>query len=93
MEGAYSPSVFERALEVLHQAVRIDDARCGTGEDAGFGADVGFEGLGFFFGEEVCWYADCLGVGVDFFDGRHLLGVLGDDPFPRFAMGDVVLLA
>jgi hypothetical protein len=66
--------------------VAVDDARAGTFEDPGFGADGWFSPVGFVFCDELGGHADLVGEIVDFLEGGHLGGVLRDDPFPRITM-------
>jgi hypothetical protein len=93
MERADSTGLLERALEELHQTVRVHNARRRALEHAGFGTDVGFAVPYFGGGKEAGGDADGRGEGVDFGQGIHLRGVLGHDPFPSVAVGDRVFAA
>lgn len=73
--------------------MRIYDAGAGAFQDAGFGSDIWFAAVGFVFAEEVDGYVYAFGEVVDFLEGVHLCGVLGDDPFSCVAVRDVVLFA
>ena len=85
--------VEEGTFEVGHQGVGVYDAGGGGFEDAGFGADVWFTAGDLFAGEETSGDTDGFGEFVDFGHFRHLLGVLGHDPFPGVAVGDFLFLA
>ena len=92
-EGAEPALVFKVALQILHQAVGVEDARRRAFENTGLGANVWLSPVGFGVGEEVGGCADASSKAVDVLEGFPLRRILGDDPFARVAMRDRVLLA